>query len=47
MFCFAERGLCDYPVTKYIQVSAGQDIEQPGLAEGVPAYGTGLELGDI
>ena len=43
----AAQRSCGCSVPGSVQGQVGQDFEQPGLVEGVPAHGGGLELGDL
>ena len=38
---------CGCPLPGSVQGQVGRDFEQPGLVEGVPAHGEGLELDDL
>jgi len=38
---------CGCPLPGRVQGQAGWSSEQPGLVEGVPAHGRGLEPGDL
>ena len=42
----AQRG-CGCSLPGSVQGQAGWGFEQPGLVEGVPAHGRGLELDDL
>ena len=42
----AQRG-CGCPIPGSVQGRVGWGFEQPGLVEGVPAHGRGLELDDL
>ena len=38
---------CGCPLPGSVQGQVGRGFEQPGLVEGVPAHGRGLELDDL
>ena len=38
---------CGCSIPGRVQGQVGRGLEQPGLVEGVPAHGRGVELGDL
>ena len=38
---------CGCPIPGSVQGQVGRGLEQPGLVEGVPAHGRGLELAEL
>jgi len=43
----AAQRSCGCPLPRRVQGQVGQGLEHPGLVEGVPAHGRGLELDDL
>lgn len=41
------HGSCGCPILDSVQGQVGRGLEQPGIVEGVPAHGRGLEQGDF